>query len=112
MKCGVCGEAITQPIGVEELTKQMTIWLAEEAPGYIPVIKDLKTCFNSYPRASTCLFTNKNMRACSHCVAKEAFELLENLTYEQKEAFLRQFTYEIYDVDGIELLDDVHLHKK
>lgn len=112
MICSVCDEAITQPIGVQRLTQQMTVWLREEAPVHIPKVMDLKTYFNSYPRVDACIFTQENMAVCSHCVVKEAFELLENLTYRQKEAFLRQFTYEIYNVDGIELFDDVDLQWK
>jgi|GEM_PF-1504188 len=112
MKCGVCDEPITQPIGVERLTEQIVVWLKEEAPVYIPKIMDLHNCFASYPRAHTCLFNDSKMTVCSHCVVKEAFELLENITYKQKEAFLRQFTYEIYNVDGITLSNDVDLQWK
>ena len=91
--CPLCDEVITNPICLDCLEEQLKHWwlLVKDEP------LELKELFTGYPEIGTrCIICGENISVCSHCYAKEAWDLIIKNYPELGEEFLIHFNYDLY----------------
>lgn len=95
-QCVVCEEAITNPVCIECLTKEIRQWLGEKKASLIPLFMERVEMFESYNHETTdCIICNSNMNVCPHCVCMEVYNWLSEDYKEYAEEYLDLFNYEL-----------------
>ena len=95
MQCIICDEAVTNPICVECLGREMEVWLSETNPKLIKDVKDIVRYYELMNPISKCVLCGKDMGVCRHCFTKEVFDLIKQHSPKLEEEFIRQFNYEL-----------------
>lgn len=90
--CVLCGEAITNPICVNCLEREMEYWLMDKK--LVSLIRDSTKIFRVYTHYATrCIICGRNMNVCNYCYVKEISKLIKSSRIMKE--FLTQFNYEL-----------------
>lgn len=94
MRCVVCGDVITQPVGPERLAMQMATWLWEKRPDMRLVSELYELAEDAAARdGPACLFTKLPMGVCSHCFTRHVHDWVSGTLPELAQEFLERFTF-------------------
>lgn len=94
--CGICNEAITNPICQDCLEKEVIHWLSIKKPELIKHIRGTKGLFLGFETAPVrCVICGKNMKVCAHCFAEEIHEAIAEHDAERAEDFKKVFNFEL-----------------
>ena len=95
MQCTLCDEAVTNPICVDCLSREMEAWFNETKPSLVNEMKDIASLYLGMEPLHSCIICGKEMTVCRHCFTKEIFEGLIKGNKNMEEDFIRQFNYEL-----------------
>ncbi len=94
--CGVCNEAITNPICPKCLEEEITQWLKARAPELVPLVKGVSDISTGFEYASTkCIICGGKVSICAHCFSSEIYSQLKLKNPELAEEFARSFDFEL-----------------
>ena len=97
--CVLCKEQITNPLGPQRLTEEMTTWLAESRPELITEFKEDATTFLNrkiFTPNDYCIIKGKPMNVCAYCFTEHVFHWLEE---QQADAPLMKEYITFFDFD-------------
>ncbi len=90
--CPICDEAITNPICLDCLERELGHWLL--TIGKQPMM--LRELYRGFPEAGTrCVICGEESSVCAHCYCEEALNLIKQTAPELEEDFLSHFNYEL-----------------
>jgi len=89
--CPICNEAITNPICVDCLEKELNHWRLSIRK--IPM--RLKKIYMAFPKIGKCIICGKETSVCAHCYAEDALKIIKEDEPELEEEFLTHFNYDL-----------------
>ena len=94
--CVLCDEAITNPICLGCLEKEMVQWADSVNKDLARHMRMTTGVFRSYSHEGTkCVVCGGSINICSHCFCKDVYEWIKKEHPEDAESFLTSFNYEI-----------------
>jgi len=92
MKCTLCADTITNPICSDCLTSRVLNWLNEINP---KLAQQIKVFDIEIEEGTQCLFCNKKMNVCAHCVSRDIFEFIVEHDPNLAKEFAARFDFEL-----------------
>jgi|FLOH01.1.fsa_nt_gi hypothetical protein len=77
-ECLICKEAITNPICIECVEKQVKVWLYETNPGLVGEVEREIDEINIVFGDTSCILCKNKMSVCSYCYTQHLLTWLEN----------------------------------
>jgi len=94
--CVMCGEAITNPLCLACIQKEIEQWIAAKRASLVPLVRAMSEPFYSYGQQGiSCIKCRNNMTVCGHCYAKEMHGWISETYPEYAEEFVERFNFEL-----------------
>lgn len=94
--CGICNEAITNPICPECLEKEIKTWLKVKNPNMVNKVMGVTSIFSGFEYSSmNCVLCGKSMNICAHCYVKEIYEILSEYDKNLAQDFKFTFNFDL-----------------
>ncbi len=94
--CGVCGEAITNPMCCGCLKEEVKAWAMERAPKLVRELDDFDSIFSAMAvDGSWCIRCRSPLQVCAHCFITEIKAWLDDRHPLLGEELVERFNYEI-----------------
>ena len=94
--CGICNEAVTNPICPQCLERQMKAWVNAKKPCMTEIVEGTADVVQGFEEGhGNCILCNGRINACAHCVVKVVYHALKSNDEELAEAFRQAFNYDL-----------------
>jgi len=98
--CVSCEDSITNPICVDCLKEQLTVWVCERAPSIAPLV-DTVMDKHAQETSTKCILCGEQVKVCTFCVTTDLLKLIESKNPELVESFVNHFGFYVEEVPDL-----------
>jgi hypothetical protein len=88
-RCVLCDEAITNPLCLRCMEKEVSSWVVDIDPMLLCELKEITSSFRGYTKSTDhCVMCGKHLTVCSHCYYTEVKDILKSNVPAEAEVLL------------------------